>query len=205
MLKYDQLYLTIDAETEGLNLRYSRPWQISWVEHQGKKIIEEFDLYIDLPNLFLSDKIKKLTGFDQKKYDTEKISPKKAYSILKPKLFNRDYKIVGQNILGFDIYMIAILQELANEPIDYSYMERIYDTFPLAKAWKAGLEKPKHGDLLSWQFKILNDRSIKKRVTQLQLLKDFNIDFDKDKLHNALYDVKMCKLNFDALAKQLSL
>lgn len=204
MLKYDQKYITMDYECNALNLFYTKPWQLSWVEHHGTKLIEEVDLYIDIPNLNLSPFIKKLTGFNQKKYDDEKQPPKVIHDKLMEKLLDPSYKIIGQNLLGYDIYITAILQRICGVKPDYSYVERILDTMPLAKAYKHEIEKPQK-DLIGWQFKILNDRSLKKRVNQKQLLTDFGIDFDEKLLHNSLYDVKMCKQVFDKLRLALNL
>lgn len=204
MLKFDQKYLTIDTETEGLNLYYSRPWQVSWVEHQGTKKIAEYDLYIDLPDLFIPDRIKKLTGFNQKKYDSEKKPAEEVWDILSERIMNPEYKIIGQNILNFDIFMIGVLQRLAKVSVDFSYLPRIIDTLALAKAWKHELTYSSK-NFLEWQFKIINDNTLKKRVNQEQLLKDLEIDFDKSKLHDALYDVGKTKAIFDKLKKQLNL
>ena len=78
MLKFNQLYFLFDTETEGLNHKSSRPWEISFIIGKGNYIVEKKQIYIDWPDLELSNKIKKLTGFDQAKYDVEKIPPKEA-------------------------------------------------------------------------------------------------------------------------------
>ena len=36
--KKNQKYIVFDFETEGLNLRYSRPWQLGFIEVEGKSI-----------------------------------------------------------------------------------------------------------------------------------------------------------------------
>lgn len=206
MLKYDQLYITADCESEGLNLYYSRPWQVSWVEHQGTKFIKEFDLYVDIPDLNIPKEVQKMTGFNQKKYDELKQPPKEVYSILKSRLLNPKYKIIGQNLLTFDIFMINQLQAMAGEEQDSSYINRIYDTLAFGRAYKNGIEKPSSGNLTSWQFKILNDPTLrKKRVNLEQQLKDFGIDYDPKNLHDSLWDVRYCKEVFEAQRKVMNL
>ena len=111
---------------------------------------------------------------------------------------------MGQNLLGFDVYMLAVLQRLLGQEPDYSYLPRILDTRALGKAYREELERPK-GNLLSWQYKIINDRSLKAKVSQNQLLKFFDIEFDESKLHNALYDIKMCYQVFLKLKKHMDL
>ena len=181
MLPHNQKFIVFDTETEGLNLHSSRPWQISWIVCQGNRIIETHDEYVDHKNLQLSDIVKRLTGFTWEKYI-----------------------VVGQNLLGFDVYMISELQRLLGEEPNYSYLPRIYDTRALGKAYREELDRPK-GNLLSWQYKIINDRSLKAKVSQNQLLKFFSIDFEESKLHNALYDIKMCFKVFLELKKNMNL
>jgi DNA polymerase III epsilon subunit-like protein len=119
-------------------------------------------------------------------------------------IFDPQYIVVGQNLLGFDVYMLAILQRLLGQEPDYSYLPRIYDTRALGKAYREELDRPK-GNLLSWQYKIINDRSLKAKVSQNQLLKFFDIEFDESKLHNALYDIQMCYKIFLKLKKHMDL
>ena len=204
MLPYNQKYLVFDTETEGLNLHSSRPWQVAWLICQGNKVLERHDRLISYKDLEISKTVAKLTGFTWDRYNAEKEPLKKVWSDFKKDLFNPEYKIVGQNLLGFDVYMVAIMQRLLGETPDYSYLNRIYDTRALGKAYREELSKPKK-DLLSWQYKVIHDRSLKAKVSQLQLLKFFGIDFVEDKLHDALYDNEMCFKVFCALKKEMDL
>ena len=204
MLPHNQKFIVFDTETEGLNLHSSRPWQISWIVCQGNRIIETHDEYVDHKNLQLSDIVKKLTGFTWEKYNKEKSPMREVWDKFKSYLLDPQYIVVGQNLLGFDVYMISELQRLLGEEPDYSYLPRIYDTRALGKAYREELDRPK-GNLLSWQYKIINDRSLKAKVSQNQLLKFFGIDFEEDKLHNALYDIKMCIKVFLELKKNMNL
>ena len=36
--KTNQKYIVFDFETEGLNLRYSKPWQLGFIVAQNKKL-----------------------------------------------------------------------------------------------------------------------------------------------------------------------
>jgi len=204
MLPHNQKYLVFDTETEGLNLHSSRPWQVAWLICQGNKVLERHDRLINYKDLEMSKTVEKLTGFTWDRYNAEKEPLKKVWSDFKKYLFNPEYKIVGQNLLGFDVYMVAIMQRLLGETPDYSYLTRIYDTRALGKAYREELDKP-NKDFLSWQYKIIHDRTLKARVSQLQLLKFFGIDFEEDKLHDALYDNEMCFKVFCALKKEMGL
>lgn len=204
MLPYNQKYIIFDTETEGLNLHSSRPWQLAWVVAQGSKVIEVHDEYLNFPDLKISDTVAKLTGFNWHTFNSRKKDPKQVWEKFKSYLYDPQYVIVGQNLLGFDVYMLAIIQRLIGEDVDYSYINRIYDTRCLGKAFREKLEKPKD-NFLSWQYKIMHDRSLKAKVSQIQQLKFFGIEFDERRLHEAVYDCEMCFKVFLELKKNMDL
>jgi len=204
MLPYNQKYIVFDTETEGLNLHSSRPWQLAWIVCEGNRVIERHDRYISFKNLEISPYVEHLTGFSWDYYDKVKESPVKVWGDFKKYLYDPQYKVIGQNLLGFDVYMIAELQRMLGEDPDYSYLNRIYDTRALGKACREELRKPKN-NFLSWQYKIIHDRSLKSKVSQKQLLKYFGIDFEEEKLHNAMYDIEMCYKVFVELKKTMGL
>jgi DNA polymerase III epsilon subunit-like protein len=205
MIPYNQKYLIFDTETEGLNLLRSRPWQLAWSLAEGNQVKKVYDEYIDFPDLEVSDAIIRLTGFSWYEYNKRKKPPEEVWGKFKKDLFNEENIIVGQNLLGFDVYILGVLQKILGETPDYSYMNRIYDTRAIGKAYKEGLEKPKNGDFLSWQYKVMHDRTLKTKASQLALLKGFGIVFDESKLHNAVYDNEMCFKNFLELKKRMNL
>jgi len=204
MLKYNQKYIVFDTETEGLNLHSSKPWQIAWIVCQGDRVLETHNRFVDFPDLDVPDIVRKITGFSWSVYNEKKEPPEDVWRDFKKYLYDSQYKVIGQNLLGFDVYMIAELQRILGETPDYSYLERIYDTRPLGKACRESIDKPKTG-FLSWQYKMIHDRTLKAKVSQIQLLKFFGIDFDEDKLHDALYDIQMCYKVFCALKKNMNL
>jgi len=204
MLPSNQKYIVFDTETEGLNLFSSKTWQLSWIVCQGSKILETHDEFIAHKELEIPQIVKKLTGFNWSTYNRKSRPLEEVWNKFEKYLFDPQYVIVGQNLLGFDVYMIAILQRLLGQQPDYSYLTRIYDTRALGKAYREEIQKPSR-DFLSWQYKIINDRSLKARASQNQLLKFFDIDFDDGKLHNALYDIKMCFKVFLKLKKHMDL
>ena len=204
MLPSNQKYLVFDTETEGLNLFSSKTWQLSWIVCQGNKILETHDEFIVHKELNIPEIVKKLTGFNWDTYNKKAKPLDEVWNKFEKYIFDPQYIVVGQNLLGFDVYMLAILQRLLGQEPDYSYLPRIYDTRALGKAYREELDKP-NGDFLSWQYKIINDRSLKAKVSQNQLLKFFDIEFDQDKLHNALYDIQMCYQIFLKLKKHMNL
>jgi len=213
MLKFDQKYITLDVESRHLNTVHhihvpnsNKVWQVSWIETQGNRILGEHDYYVDVPNLNLSDEVARLTHFDYAKYNRLKQPPTKAFEALKKFLYDPQYIVIGQNFLNFDLPMLDVLAKQAGERIHYEkFIERIYDTRPLAQAHRSGLDKPRNGDILDWQFKILSDRTLKAKVSQGVLLKFFGIEHDPARLHDGLYDVKMTWEIFKQLRRILEL
>jgi DNA polymerase III epsilon subunit-like protein len=204
MLKHNQKYLIIDTETDGLRLTDVKPWQIAWSLAEGNRITKVYNEYLDFPDLQINDTIAKLTGFNWQQYNKRKKDPKEVWNSLRKDLFDSDRIVVGQNLLGFDIFVIASLQKHLGEDPDYSYINRIYDTRPLGKAYKENLTKPTSGDFLSWQYKVIHDRSLKAKSSQLFQLKNLGIDFDESKLHDAEYDIEMTFKIFLELKKRMN-
>lgn len=215
MLEYNQKMLILDCETRNLSLvprindwNANKVWQIAWLETSGARILNEFDYYIDVPNLDLSDVVKTLTHFDPVKYNRLKKPAEDVWPILEKYLYDPQYIIVGQNILHFDQPMLNTLAHQAGTKVDYSrFVERIYDTRAFGMAYKNSLDKPRNCDnLYLWQHKILNDRSLKGKVSQTALLKDLQLtSVDEGFRHNALTDIKDTFNIFNELKKRMQL
>ena len=203
MLPYNQKYICFDTETDGLNLVSVKPWQIAWSLAEGSKITKVYDEYIDWPDLEISDMIAKLTGFNRSTYNKKKKPPEVVWEMMKKDLYDPERIVVGQNLIGYDIFVLASLQKYIGEIPDYSYLPRIYDTSPLGKAYKEGLQKPANGDFLAWQYKIKHDRSLKAKSSQLYQLKNLGIPFEEKMLHSAEYDVSMTFKIFLELKKRM--
>jgi DNA polymerase III epsilon subunit-like protein len=182
-----------------------RPWQACLLVFKGKFLQEKVELFIDWPDLSLSEEIVKLTGFNKAKYDRLKMPPRQAYEIIKKHIYDPSGIIVGQNLLGYDVYVLASLQRILGEELDFSYIPRILDTRPLGKAVRAGLRKPTNDEFIFWQYKVMHDRSLKQGASQTALLKYFEIPFDPSKLHDAVYDCEKCFEVFLQIKKKLDL
>ena len=64
------------------------------------------DCYIKWPDLKLSEEARKITRFDDKKYNKLAQDPKRVLQEFESYLYDEDYIIVGQNLLGFDVETI---------------------------------------------------------------------------------------------------
>ena len=101
--------------------------------------------------------------------------------------------------LGFDVYIHNIYRKLLKKDSDYSYVDRIVDTNCIAKAAKEKIKKNKNERLINWQYKLNEFRKRGLKTNQKQLLKDYDIKFDEDKLHDARYDINMTFQIFNKL------
>lgn len=207
LLRFDfkKKYLDFDFETDGLNLIKTRPWQLSWLTATGKKIEDKQNRFLYWPDLKVSKGAAKITGFDVKYYETSGVKRKKykvhgkIYNAEEPSkviedfeklLYDDSYTVVGQNLLGFDVYIHNVVRLLLGLKTDYSYIPRVIDTKSLSASYIK--ETPlNRGDITAWQYKLLNFHKRGFKTNQGFMLDKFNIEHDKAKLHDSLYDIEM--------------
>ncbi len=194
-----QRYFVFDTETEGLNLVTSKPWQVAWLVVEGDKIISRNDKFIQWPTLNVSEGAAKVTGFSRKEYEKKAESPDQVWCEFSTELYNEDNLIIGQNLLGFDVYMVNVWRNLMGMQSDHSYVRRIIDTKSLATAIAKQIPVDKD-NFLPWQYRLLNYKERGLRTSQASLLKKYNVPHDPKRLHDALYDIEM---NFKVFRKQL--
>jgi len=202
LLRFDnkQKYLIFDTETEGLNLVRSRPFQVSWIIAQGKKILERNDRYVFWSDLQMSDGAAKITKFNKAYYTKKAEDPKDVWDDFSKELYNPEYKILGQNLLGFDVYVVNTWRKAMGLNPDYSFVERIIDTLSLERAIQNDIKKVDFEDFTFWQYRWINFFNRKMKTSQGAMLKKYGIDHDPKKLHDALYDIEM---NFEIFKKQV--
>ena len=194
-----QRYVVFATETEGLNLVTSRPWQVAWLVVEGENIIKKNDFYIHWPNLNVSEGAARVTGFSYNEYAKKSMPPNIVWEKFAHDLYDENNLIVGQNLLGFDVYMVNVWRKLMGMESDHSYVRMIIDTKSLATAIAKEIPVEKE-NFINWQYRLLNHRERGLRTSQATLLKKYNIDHDPKRLHDALYDIEM---NFKIFKKQL--
>jgi len=190
--KDKQKYLIFDYETCNLNLmsKDNKPWQLAFLLVQGNKILDKADYILSWPDINVSKDAARITGFSYAKYNKRKSCPLKALDHFEKYLYDKKILTVGHNILGFDLYIHNIHRKLCGKTSDYSYIENTLDTVCLGRAIKAGIKRQKGTDLLSWQYRLLNHRQKGLKVTLKQCCKDYGINYNPEKLHDALYDIE---------------
>jgi len=201
---FNQKYLVLDTETEGLNLLRSRPYQIAWLEAVGKKIVARHERYIWWPDLNMSDGAAKINKFDYEKYRDLAKPARQVWDEFCPLLDNHlsegGTKIIGQNFLGFDAYMLNSWPRALGLNSSFNYIRNVLDTKAMAMAIAKGCKTVDEDDLIYWQYRWLNHREKNIKTTQAHLLKHYEIPHDPEKLHDALYDIEM---TFQIFQKQI--
>jgi DNA polymerase III epsilon subunit-like protein len=196
---FNQKYVVIDTETEGLNLISSRPWQVSWLTAKGTYIQNKFDKFLKWPDLKVSEGAAKVTGFNEEKYNKISEDPRKVLDLLWITISDPEYIIIGQNFLGFDVYVLNTLRKQCGLKPDYSYIPRVLDTRAIAMAIGTGQKDISKEDIFS-QYRFINHKDKKIKASQAALLKKYSIDHDPSKLHDGLYDIEM---TFKIFLKQI--
>ena len=188
----DKIYTFIDCETENLCLHdfHNLPWQIGMFKVKGEKILAEKDLWVSWDrDINLSEGAARITKFDKNKYDSLKKPHDKMFKEMAEWLDDCDY-VVGHNVLGFDIYLINNFYKKMG--LDYKHIApKVIDTNCLAKGVKFGLRFASDESLLAYQYKLLHRRQKGVRTNLKALGKEYEIDFDETRLHEALYDLEL--------------
>lgn len=204
--KKNQKYIFFDYETCNLNLNssHNKPWQLGFLIAEGNKIKEKFEFYLAWDEINVSKDAAAITGFSKSKYNKLKQDPLECLEIFDKYVYNKEYIIVGHNILGFDVYVHNIHRKLCNLDSDFSYLDRLYDTHCLSRAIKNKIPSPRD-NMLSWQYKLLNFRVKGVKTNLKEMCKVYEIDFDEKKLHDALYDVEKTQQVFNKIIWNLEI
>lgn len=206
LLRYnnDQKYMLFDVESFHLNLMIDNPpWQCSWLIATKDKILKTNNYYINWE--LAGKKFRMSKGAAEKtKYNDSIVKkdgrhPKEVYDIFKADLRNKNHRVLFHNGLGFDVYIERQWCEYIDEIHNWEYLDNCIDTNAIARAIKLDI-KPDLDDFLAWQYKLINFRKKGLKTSISQLIKDYKLIFDEDKLHNAAHDIEV---NFEIFKKQI--
>ena len=188
----DKKLVFIDCETYNLCLSFCHnvAWQISMISTDGTYKKDERDFYIKWDTPFkISDDAKRITRYNESFVNKNGKEPKDVFPIIKKWLDGADY-IVGHNIIGFDIYLIKEMYKMFGE--DYKHLvPKLIDTNCIARGVKMEIPYKPEEDFTEYQYRIVNTRRKGVRSSLTALGKEFNIDHDYDKLHNAIVDLEL--------------
>jgi len=199
LLRYqkNQKFACFDLETEGLNGVYSRPWQLGMTQFTQNEELGETDRYIWWPNLKVSKRAAEVTRFNYNVYKERAEDPKKVLSDLEDVIYSKEYKILNQNLIGYDTQILNVWRRsLGMKPYhDFLYEEfKVYDTLAISRSIKKGIPPDTSSTLafLSWQYKMLSIRE-KLKCSLGAIGKELGVEFNSEFLHDALRDVRLCK------------
>ncbi|MEK6878404.1 MAG: exonuclease domain-containing protein [Nanoarchaeota archaeon] len=194
LLRFDEnkTLLFIDVETENLclNLKLNRFWEIAYILVKGKEIIKQQQYYVkwDKP-IKVGAEAAKVTGFDQKKYDELSIDQETVFKDVYEKMESADF-IAGHNIIGFDLNFIVQWYQIFGKPWKH-LVKKVIDTNSLARGIKMNIPFKSGDNLTEYQYKIYHN-VVKGVKSRLSLLADeFGIEYDPNRLHSALDDLKL--------------
>lgn len=193
----DRKYICADFETEGLNLFYSRPWQLAYVICDSKNIVESRTEYIFWPDLNISREAMIKTRFNQAEYKANARPPQDVLAELESKLYDQSLDVVGHNFF-FDGYIHNTMRRIMGKTPDWSWMNRLVDTLALSRGFRLGIQ-PDLNNFLSWQYKMISIRNGKLKTRLGQICQDLNIDFNENEAHRADYDVSKNRQLYEAL------
>lgn len=195
--RQDVTYGFLDLETFNLCLHFkqNRPWQVGFLKVQGEQIVESIDVRIklkwpDAPYLTIGKGAAEVTKFNHHEHEKLAISPEEAFSKFWPRLKEVDY-IVMHNGLKFDLFLLKGYAEYMG--VDWKWMvPKIIDTKSVAQGIKMGIPyNAKKEPYFEYQYKLANSfaRGIKTRLETLG--KEYGIEHDYDRLHDAIVDLEL--------------
>jgi DNA polymerase III epsilon subunit-like protein len=198
----NQKYLFFDYETCNLNLvsEENKPWQLAFIVTDLNKVYDQEDYALAWDKLNVSKEAARITGFNKKNHDKIKRCPQKALDHFEKYLYDDSIIPVGHNIMGFDFYIHNIHRKLCGQKPNFNYVENSIDTVCVARAIKKQIKLSKNSNRLAWQYRLLNIRERGLKVNLQQCCKDYDVDFDASKLHDALYDIQK---NIDVFKKMI--
>jgi DNA polymerase III epsilon subunit-like protein len=194
-VKFDKetKFCFFDYETEGLNLGTSKPVQAAYFVYNGKGFKEKKVIYInwELANIpiTINPGAEQVTGISREKVMKEGIHPDDALE-LNNFYFNSSDYILGHNIFGYDYHIYGVWNKLLKrKPIDIT--NKSIDTLAIAKGISYNIFYEKGMDLFAYMMSLTNYWERGKKNSIKELAKQYSINFDSAKLHDALYDIEI--------------
>lgn len=197
--------MVVDCESEGLNLAYHRPWEVSFALATLKTGIQSTHTsLIRWPDLNISADAARVTRFNRTTYDSNAKDAREVWKELVVHLMDKDTLILMHSGIGFDGYMLRNWARAIGVAFDWGWTNRLYDTDSLSRAYKKGF-KPDRDDMEAWMHRAHNhvERGLKTSVGAMCV--EFGIEYDQASAHSASYDVSRQWLIFRELVFKLDI
>ena len=196
----------VDFETENLCLHGEEnlPWQAAMIRSVGGEAVDSKNFYVKWHReLKVSKEAARITRFSPTDHKKKALPIEDIFPTMRDWFDKADY-IIGHNILGFDIYLMRYIYSYMGE--DYTpLMPKIIDTNCIAKGIKFGIFYKPEENFLEYQYKIMHTRRKGVRTSLAYLGKEFKIEHDHSKLHDALVDLELNLKVWNQLKYQIEL
>lgn len=199
----------VESAHPSLNLRFARPWELSYALFTIKGGIQSLRTHLlRWPNMVITEDNPSFKHFDRARYERDAKDPREVYGEFGPLL--RKHRSVFHNGLGFDSHIEGVWRrEIGLQP-DYSwlYSPGCIDTNCVSKAyraqWTPDISSPEA--FLAWQYRAQNARLAKGVKTRLGVMcGEFGIEYDPTKAHESEYDIGCNVALMQALAWKVEL
>jgi DNA polymerase III epsilon subunit-like protein len=160
------------------------------IKANGDRKTDQKNFYLKWKtDLKISQDAARITRYDHNKVQKIGQDPKEIFPTFKDWLDHADY-IIGHNIIGFDIYLIKEYYRYMNCNWNH-LMPKVIDTNLIARGLKYGMTYSPKDNLLEYQYKVYHTKKKNVKSSLSTLGKDYQIDHDYDKLHDAINDLEL--------------
>lgn len=186
-------YCGADFEGEGLNLHYSRPWQVAYCIADNKRVKSTHEAFIRWDDINVSPDAARLTRFDLNRYRQLARPAKEVLDEYDQVVYDHSTEVVWMNGLFYDFYIHMTWRRLCGRPYDDSYVIRSLDLKGLTQAKKKGwvpdVSSPEA--FLAWQYRATayREKGLKSRLEVVG--PEEGIIHDYTSLHDATSDISL--------------
>lgn len=202
-MKKIENFIVFDVETESLNLRNSRPWQVAYSVYEKNNLVHQACEEILWDDFKISKGAAIITKFDHAAYLRKAKPAEQVLNRFNKYFLNDKYRKIGHNILHFDVYQYRNWCDEVGKDYDWeSIISRCVDTHALAKGICFEDYPENMEDLdgfVAWSYRQLSVRKRGLKTSLTALGKKYEITFDENQLHDALNDIK---LNLEVFYRQ---
>lgn len=179
-----------DGECQRVNTQSDNlPFQWSWVKTRKGKIYERHDHYLKWPNYKMSPGAAAITRFNPAWVENGE-DPRKVLELWEKDALDPEVMIAGHNFLCFDIPLWMLWRRALGLPPIWDVKYRTLDSHLLARAKKMDI-KPDRTNLTAWFYKMASNYQTGIKTSLGVMAEELGIPVDKNRLHDAGYDLEI--------------
>jgi DNA polymerase III epsilon subunit-like protein len=190
----DMKYVLLDLETFNLclNFQYNRPWQVGILQVVGETVVNSLDIRVkwpDAPHLKIGKEAAIITRFNEQEHNRLAVLPEVALEKFWPVLDWAD-AIIMHNGLKFDLYLLRGYARMFGKPWDF-ITQKVIDTKSIAQGYKMSTPYNPKDNFMEYQYRMANIHAHGVKTSLKSLAPEFNIPYDPNLAHDAIYDLKV--------------